>query len=88
MDGNDVKALQALLEKLRDAGDDYVIVGVGVRGPNVDCPEGNAIATVRIGRDEQTSEALNLIDAISLARGKILRKQAAEKDKKAKEQAA
>ena len=65
--------LQALLARLRDHADDYVIVNVGVRGPNHDCPDGNAVATVRIGYDEATSEAMNLADALSLARAKILR---------------
>ena len=78
--------LQARLEALRDVGDDYLIVSVGVRGPNMDCEEGNAVATIRMGADEATSEALGLYTAITLARSKIIREralkaEAAKKDK-------
>lgn len=65
--------LQRKLEALRPVGADYLIVAVGVRGPNFNCDDGNAVATVRMGGDEATSEALYLPDAIALARGKILR---------------
>ena len=73
--------LQRQIEALRPADADYLILAVGVRGPNFDCDEGNAVATVRMGNDEATSEALYLPDAISLARGKILRERAAKKAK-------
>jgi len=78
--------LQARLEALRDVGEDYLIVSVGVRGPNMDCEEGNAVATIRMGNDEATSEALRLYTAITLARSKIIREralkaEAAKKDK-------
>jgi len=78
--------LQARLEALRDVGEDYLIVSVGVRGPNMDCEEGNAVATIRMGADEATSEALGLYTAITLARSKIIREralkaEAAKKDK-------
>ena len=81
--------LQARLEALREVGEDYLILAVGVRGPNNDCPEGNAVATIRMGDDEATSEALGLYTAITLARSKILRERAAkiERAKQAKEQA-
>lgn len=78
--------LQGRLEALRDVGEDYLIVSVGVRGPNMDCEEGNAVATIRMGNDEATSEALGLYTAITLARSKIIRErvlkaEAAKKDK-------
>lgn len=78
--------LQERLEALRDVGEDYLIVSVGVRGPNMDCEEGNAVATIRMGADEATSEALGLYTAITLARSKIIREralkaEAAKKDK-------
>lgn len=78
--------LQERLEALRDVGEDYLIVSVGVRGPNMDCEEGNAVATIRMGNDEATSEALGLYTAITLARSKIIRErvlkaEAAKKDK-------
>ena len=60
--------IQSRLELLRDVGEDYLIVSVGVRGPNMDCEEGNAVATIRMGNDEATSEALRLYTAITLAR--------------------
>lgn len=78
--------LRSRIEALRERGDDYIIIAVGVRGPNHDCPHGNAVATVRVGHDEATCEALYLPDAISLARGKALRERKARE--KAKEQAA
>ena len=81
-------ALQNMLEALRPSDADYLIVSVGVRGPNYDCEEGNAVATVRMGNDEATSEALYLPDAISLARAKILRERAAKKAKAELEKAA
>lgn len=78
--------IQSRLELLRDVGEDYLIVSVGVRGPNMDCEEGNAVATIRMGADEATSEALGLYTAITLARSKIIREralkaEAAKKDK-------
>ena len=74
-----ITRIQFDLEHLRGKGEDYLIVAVGVRGPNYDCDEGNAVATVRMGDDEATSEALRLPDAISLARGKILREREARR---------
>lgn len=79
--------LQQQIEALREVGEDYLILSVGVRGPNLDCPDGNAVATVRMGDDEATSEALHLVDAILLARGKILRQRKAREEKRAKEKA-
>jgi len=79
MDHDTLKTLQLALERLRSADLDYLIVSVGVRGPNNDCDNGNAVATVRMENDEATSEALHLIDAISLARGKILREREARR---------
>ena len=65
---------------------DYVIVALGVHGPNIDMSAGNVLATVRIGNDEETCEAKYLPDAITMARGRIIRKrEAAAKKKKEKE---
>ncbi len=77
--------LQGKLELIREAGEDYLILSVGVRGPNTDMPAGNCLATVRMGDDEATSEALYLHDAIALARGKILRERKAREEKRKKE---
>ena len=63
-------------------GNDYVIVSLGARGPNMDMPEGNVLATVRIGDDEATGEAKYLNDAVTLARGAIVRKREAEAQKR------
>lgn len=76
--------LQDRLETLREASDDYVIVSIGVRGPNVDCHNGNAIATVRIGDDTGTYEALYLPDAIAGARRVILGQRASRERMRAK----
>lgn len=85
MDRHDVIALQRQMERLRPTDADYVILAVGVRGPNYDCEEGNAVATVRMGNDEATSEALYLPDAIALARGKIIRQREREAERRKKE---
>jgi hypothetical protein len=87
MDRTELADLQARIEALRDPNEDYLILAVGVRGSNYDCHEGNAVATVRMGPDEATSEALHLIDAISLARGKILREREAKRLKAEQERA-
>jgi len=63
-------------------GNDYVIVNIGARGPNIDMPEGNVLATVRMGDDEATAEAKYLGDAVLLARGIIIRKREAEAKKR------
>jgi hypothetical protein len=88
LDRTTLDALQAQIEALRHVGEDYLILSVGVRGPNLDCHEGNAVATVRMGDDTATSEALHLQDAISLARGKILRERNAREEKRKKDKAA
>ena len=61
---------------------DYVIAAIGVHGPNIDMPAGNVLATVRMGSDEATAEAKYLNDAVTLARGIILRKREADAKKK------
>ena len=63
-------------------GNDYVFVTLGARGPNMDMPEGNVLATVRMGDDEATAEAKYLGDAVALARGIIIRKREAEAKKR------
>lgn len=78
--------LQERINRLRTSDEDYLILSVGVRGPNYDCEEGIAVATVRIGNDTVTSEALYLDDAIRLARGKIQRERAAREAKRVKDQ--
>lgn len=79
-----IRAIQSQIESLRDVGDDYLIVSVGVRGPNTDMEDGNAVATVRMGDDEQTAEAKHLDDAITLARAKIIRAREARAKERAK----
>lgn len=82
MTKEEINALGVLLTALPTAtGDDYVIVSVGGRGPNLDMDEGNVVATVRNGPDEATAEAKYLIDAINLAKGKIERERAAKMKK-------
>ena len=83
MADNEWRDIHAQIEAKR--GDaDYLILSIGARGPNLDCPEGNAVATVRMGNDEATAEALYLEDAILLARGKIIRAREAKKAAAAK----
>lgn len=88
MDREEVNAIGARLMAVRDLfDDDYIIVSIGARGPNIDCRNGNHVATVSNGNDEATSEALQLYDAICLARGKIDRRRALDAEKRAKEKA-
>lgn len=84
MTKEEINYLGVLLAKLREeaGGDDYVILSVGARGPNMDT-DGNTIATVRSGNDEATAEAKYLIDAINLAKGKVERERAARAKKAA-----
>jgi hypothetical protein len=63
-------------------GNDYVIVSLGARGPNIDMPNGNVLATVRMGDDEATAEAKYLNDAVTLARARIVLKREAEAKKR------
>ena len=85
----DMQELQERIDALRGVGEDYIILSVGVRGPNLDCPDGNAVATVRMGNDEATCEAAWLYAAVTLARSKIIRERAAKAElaKKEKENA-
>lgn len=71
-------------EKLKAhlAGNDYVIASLGARGPNIDMPDGNVLATVRMGDDEATAEARYLHDAVALARAAIIRKREADAKKR------
>jgi len=78
--------INEFVNKLQDhiGLNDYVIVSVGVHGPNIDMPDGNVLATVRMGHDEATAEAKYLNDAVTMARGIILRKRDAKAKKKEK----
>lgn len=87
MNRTELDELQARIESLREDGEDYLILSVGVHGPNLDCHEGNAVATVRMGNEEETAEAMHLQDAISMARGKIVRAREAAKAKREKDKA-
>ena len=82
----DMLDLQHRIAALRNEDVDYVLIHVGSRGPNIDMPEGNAVATVRMGNDEASAEAKYLQDAISLARGKIIREREAREAKRKKEE--
>ena len=84
-----IREMQRHIEALRLEDDDAVLVYVGARGPNLDMPDGNVMAAVRVGNFTESAEAKYLDDAISLARAKALRAQEAhvEKMKKAKEKA-
>ena len=83
----ELRELHRQIEALRNVGDDYLILSVGARGPNMDMPEGNAVATVRMGDDEATAEAKYLDDAISLARAKIIHERKAREERRKKEKA-
>jgi hypothetical protein len=79
----DFSDLHKAIEALRPDDADYIILSVGVRAPNYDCPDGNGVVTIRMGYDEATSEAVHISDAVALARGKIIKAREAEKKAKA-----
>ncbi|NML11290.1 hypothetical protein HHL08_14235 [Sphingobium sp. AR-3-1] len=74
MTSEEINAIGTLLMKVRDASADMVIVQLGAVGPSTDCKAGNMLATVRVGQDTETAEAINLDTAIMLAKGKCDRK--------------
>lgn len=85
MDRVESQRLYHELATLRHATEDCIVVSIGARGPNMDMPEGNAVATIRMGDEEASAEAKYLMDAITLARAKIIRAREAKKAKKEKE---
>lgn len=74
MTSDEINAIGTLLMKVRDAHADMVIVQLGAVGPSADCKAGNMLATVKVGADTETAEAVGLADAIALAKGKCDRK--------------
>ncbi|GGO96430.1 hypothetical protein [Stakelama pacifica] len=82
-------AAEAALRALRMPDEADLIVAVGAHAPSTDCRNGYVSITIRRGKDEATSEAVHLIDAAYLARGKLNameRKREAEKAEAAMEQ--
>ncbi|WP_311271336.1 hypothetical protein [Sphingobium sp. WCS2017Hpa-17] len=73
MDRNEINAIGTLLMKVRDAQADSIIVAIGALGPSADCRAGNMLATVKVGADTETAEAVGLADAIELAKAKCAR---------------
>lgn len=84
-----INHIGALLQSLRLDGED-VIVAIGAHVGSTDTPDGHISATVRRGQHEETSNALRLADALSMARGKLdaAEKKRAEDREKAKRVAA
>lgn len=79
-----INEIGAHLHAIREySGEDMVVLSVGARGPNLDSPEGNLIATIRRGDDEATAEAKYLDDCLSLASAKIDRIRKAREEEKA-----
>ena len=74
MTHEEINAIGTLLMKLRDASADMVVVQIGAIGPSTDSKVGNMLATVRVGQDTETAEAVSLGAAIALAKGKCDRK--------------
>lgn len=82
MGRDEINAVGAQLQAVRDADTSCLIIAIGARGPTADCRDGNMIATVTVGPDTCTSEAVGLADAIALARGGCARE--VERREKAK----
>lgn len=85
MTRNDTNAAQIALMALRDASEGAVIVAFGAHAPNSDTPAGSVSVTVSAAGHSATSEAVYLVDAISLARAKLKREAEARAAKAAKE---
>lgn len=67
----------AILERIRaSVGENYVFLGLGARGPNLDMPDGNAVAIVVAHGFEAQAGGNTLYGALKLAKGKILRARA------------
>lgn len=82
-----INHIGALLASLRLDGED-VIVAIGAHDGSHDTPSGHISATVRRGQDVETSNALRLADALSMARGKLTATAKKRADDKAKTEAA
>lgn len=73
MTREEINAIGTLLMKVRDEQADSIIITIGAIGPSNDCRQGNMLATVKVGADTETAEAVSLADAIELAKGKCAR---------------
>lgn len=80
-----VNEIGQLLQSLRAEDESGLIVAYGAHGPSVDCRNGHVSVTIEAGQERETSEAVNLADAIMMARAKV--KAAAEKRRKDAEKA-
>lgn len=88
MDAGATNSIGRMLQSLRMDDEADLIVSFGAHGPSYDCRNGHVSATIRRGKDEATSEAVSLIDALYLARAKLddmaaKREKAAAKNKPA-----
>lgn len=80
-----INAAGTALQAIRLPGEHDLIVSFAAHAPSPDCPiSGSVSVTIRRGRDEATSEAVHLDDAISMARGKLDRIAKARADEKVK----
>lgn len=82
MEAGTTNSLGRMLQALRMDDEGDLIVSFGAHGPSYDCRNGHVSATIRRGKDEATSEAVSLIDALYLARAK-LNDMAAKREKEA-----
>lgn len=85
MTNAELRDLQRQIERLREHGDDAVIISVGTTARDFDGDDGFAEATVRMGNDTATAGAKYLDDAIRLARRKLLNEREARAKKAAKD---
>lgn len=85
MDRKEIAEFGARLQAKRLDGETEILVAFGVHGPTGDTPDGHMIAVVRNAHDEARSEAVNLDDALLLARVKL--KEMADKRKRDAEKA-
>lgn len=83
----EINAIGKLLSGIREGGEDAVRICFSALSPSADCSLGSMSVTIEAGKDHATSEALNLVDALFLARAKVLevraRREKAEAEAKA-----
>ena len=87
MDRATINSIGDLLASLRALDECDLIVGIGAHGPSYDSRVGHMSVTLRRGKDEATSGAVKLDDALHLARAKLTAQAAAREKAKAKEAA-
>lgn len=73
MSDAEIKAIGVMLASLRNVDENSVVVSLGAYAPTADTFNGSVSATVTAGGHSATSEAVDLANALRLARAKLAR---------------